>query len=86
MAHKNLSKNILKIRIVMYKHTKSLKKVKRLRAYARALVNVANTLNIVSAKFAWTFINIELLQCIFKSRKRLSMFHIIRNQFSNLRS
>ena len=87
MALKNHSKNILKIEIVIYKHTKSLKKkVKRLRAYARALVDVANTLNIVSTKFAWTFINIEFLQCIFKSRKRLSMFHIIRDQFPNLRS
>ena len=58
MALKNHSKNILKIKIVIYKHTKSLKKVKRLRAYARALVDIANTVNIVSTKFAWTFINI----------------------------
>ena len=31
-----------------------------------SLVNIANTVNIVSTKFAWTFINIEFLQCIFK--------------------
>ena len=55
MSHKitvNISKNNY---IQAYKKSK---KVKRLRAYARALVNVANTLNIVSTKFAWTFINI----------------------------
>ena len=52
------------------------KKVKILRAYARALIYVANTVNIVFTKFAWTFINIEFLQCIFKTRKRLGMFHI----------
>ena len=36
------------------------KKVKRLQAYTRALVYVAKTVNIIFAKFAWTFINIEV--------------------------
>ena len=45
-----------------------------IKAYARTVDNVANTVNVVSTKFAWTFINIEFLQCIFKSRKRLN-FH-----------
>ena len=52
-------------------YKKFLKKVKRLRAYARAFIYVANTVNIVTTKFAWTFINIEFLQCIFRNSKRL---------------
>ena len=82
MANKitvKISKNIH-----IQNNKKSIKKSKEVRAYARALVYVADTMNIFFAKFAWTVINIEFLQCIFKSTKRLSMFHIIRNQFPNL--
>ena len=56
MAHKitvKISKNNY---IQAYKKSR---KVKRLRAYARALVYVANTVYIVSTKFAWSIINIE---------------------------
>ena len=48
---------------------KNLKEAKELRAYARGLLYVANTTNVIFAKFAWTFINIEFLQFIFKGSK-----------------
>ena len=57
---------------------------KKLRAYGKALVYVTNTVNIISAKFAWRFINIEFHQFIFSSRKRIYMFDIIRNQLPSL--
>ena len=47
MALKNHNKNILKIKNSYLQAYKKSKKVKRLRAYARALVDVANTVNIV---------------------------------------
>ena len=64
--------------------TKNLKNSKELLTYARVLVYVAETINVILSKLVWTFINIEFLQCIFKSSKILGMFHIIRNQFPNL--
>ena len=42
-----------------------------MQAYVRALVYVADTVNIIFAKFAWTIIDIEFLQSTFKSRKSL---------------
>ena len=59
----------------MYNQPKIYKKLKELRAYPRALVFVADTMNIIFGKFAWTMINIEFLQCIFKRTKILGMFH-----------
>ena len=44
----------------------------------------SDTVNIVPTKFAQTCTNIVFLQCIFKSRKRLGIFHIIRNHFSQI--
>ena len=44
-----------------------------------ALVYVAKTMNIISAKIAWTSINIEFL-LFFKSRKRLCIFQIINSE------
>ena len=69
MAHK-ITEKISKSNYIQA--CKKSKKVKRLRAYARALVNVANTVNIVSTKFAWKFINIKFLQCILKAERDLA--------------
>ena len=82
MAHKitvKISKN-------NYIHTtKNLqKKSKEVRAYARALVYVPDTINVIFSKFACTIISIEFLQCTFKSTKRLGLFYVIRNQLPNL--
>ena len=57
-----------------------------LRAYARALVYVADTVDIIFAKFTWTVIDIEFLQSTFKSRKSLDIFQVIRDQCPDLRS
>ena len=41
-----------------------------MQAYARALVYVTNTVDIICKKFAWTVIDIDFLQFTFKNRSR----------------
>ena len=59
MAHKITVKNVEKQ--LYTNNQKSKKESKELRAYVKALVYVADTMNIIFAKFAWTIINIEFL-------------------------
>ena len=59
---------------------------KGLRDYARALVYVADTVDIIFATFARTVIDIEFLQSTFKSRKNLDIFQVISDQCLDLMS
>ena len=72
MAHKITVKISKKPKQLYTTNQKMYKKLKELRAYARALVYVADTMNIIFAKFAWTIINIEFLQCILKALRDLA--------------
>ena len=83
MAHK-ITVKISKNNYIQNNQKSIKKKSKEVRAYARALVYVADTMYVTFAKFAWTIINIKFLQCTFKSTKRHGMFQVIRNQFLNL--
>ena len=66
MAHKITVKYL---KAIVYNQIKMHQTKKGLRVYARALVNVADTVDIIFAKFAWTIIDIGFFQSTFKSRR-----------------
>ena len=67
----------------LYANKQKSKRGKRITSLCESFT-LANTTNIIFAKFAWTFINIEFFIDLFSKKVRFDMFDIIRNQFPNL--